>query len=215
MKNKNVLARSSRMKSIGLNNTSLQSSSYTLNSSATSTQGIQLVPGVTCGDDCSINKSILSVYYPFLKLKLPTPSVAFPSDRIFSYVGPLNSVFENIKKLNLNGFFYEPINITYTGVRERTYYEYEFSSPSDQEKFIKMIDTVGRHVEETYGGPKNDELISTKVTEEGLFPDGMLLKKTERFPRNSSSSISYYIRGDYFALQLCSASTSYAGPVIC
>jgi len=214
MKKQNVLVRSNKMKSILPNDMSFSSSSVTFNSSATSTQGIQLVPGVTCGGSCSTGaKNILSVDFPFLKLKLPTPSVAFPSDGIISYVGPLNSVFENIKKLNLNGFYYEPINITYTGVRERTYYEYRFSSTADQENFIKMFESVGRHVEEIYGGLFNSTLISTNVTKEGLFPDGMLLKKTERFPR--SSSISYYIRGDYFALQLCSASTSYAGPVIC
>lgn len=214
MKKQNILARSSIMKSIVSNDMSFSSSSFTFNSSATSTQGIQLVPGVTCGGVCP---NYFIIYVEFfenipLKLKLST-SEYFGSKKIISYVGPLNSVFENIKKLNLNGFYYEPINITYTGRRERTYYEYRFSSPADQEKFINMFESVGRHEENFYGGPSGDTLVDKKVTKEGLFPDGMLLKNTTRFPR--SSSIDYIIRGDYFALQLCSASTSYAGPVIC
>ena len=212
MKKQNVLARSSIMKSIVSNDMSFSSSSFTFNSSATSTQGIQLVPGVTCGGGC--NYILYVEFFENIPLKLTlSTSESFGSKKIISYVGPLNSVFENIKKLNLNGFYYEPINITYTGVRERAYYEYRFSSPADQEKFINMFESVGRHEENFYGGPSGDTLVDKKVTKEGLFPDGMLLKKTTILPQ--SSSIEYMIRGDYFALQLCSASTSYAGPVIC
>ena len=212
MKKQNVLARSSIMKSIVSNDMSFSSSSFTFNSSATSTQGIQLVPGVTCRGECfsftrdrrfdivtveknreymlELNKHGINSYY---------------KSNVISSVGSLNSVFENIKTLNLKGFYYDkPINITYNNSATDDYYQFKFKTKDDEANFINLIETQGKHVQR-----QNNN--SYKLIQEGLFPEGILYKETSIY----NQLVTYSIRADYFALQLCSASTSYAGPVIC
>ena len=210
MKKQNVLARSSIMKSIVSNDMSFSSSSFTFNSSATSTQGIQLVPGVTCRGECFTRGRRFDIVTveknTEYMLELNKHGIiSYYKSNVISSVGSLNSVFENIKTLNLKGFYYDkPINITYDNDVEESYYQYIFNSKIDEENFINLIETQGKHVQRQYDN-------SNKLIQEGLFPEGILYKETSIY----NQLVTYSIRADYFALQLCSASTSYAGPVIC
>lgn len=116
MKNKNVLARSSKIKSIGLNNT-LQSLSYTLNN-ATSARAIQVISGVNCRGDCFADNADQFTIFKYtgneLRLNKHGIDLYFRSN-VISSVGSLNSVVRNINAINLTVFIYnyKPINITF------------------------------------------------------------------------------------------------------
>jgi len=213
MKQQNVLTRSNKMKSILPNDMSFSSSSYTFNNNATSASGIQLIPGVTCRGECftgrgarfnivTVEKNRESIWM----LELNKHGInSYYKSNVISSVGSLNSVFENIKTLNLKGFYYDkPINITYNYSATDDYYQFKFKTKDDEANFINLIETQGKHVQR-----QNDN--SNNLIQEGLFPEGILYKETSIY----NQLVTYSIRADYFALQLCSASTSYAGPVIC
>jgi hypothetical protein len=217
MKKTKCLTRSSRMKTIRLNNT--------FNSLKTNTfynitpPPIQLIPGVTCRGDCfeSVSglPSVLFNIFSVTKYEGSEPDgnlrlikKDYYRGDVRSSVGPLTleSVFKNIKTLNLSGLIYDTrINITYEDEKD-TYYQYKFNSKDDENFFFKIIESQGRHEK-----LMDDYRVPIESVQKGSFPEGILYKAL----RNNSTLVTYSIRADYFALQLCSDSTSYAGRVIC
>lgn len=212
MKQQNVLLRSSKMKSIGVNND--YTSSF-LSITNTSSNGIQLIPGVTCRGECFVDNgskrfdlvTVDKYDNGFTRLRLNKIRInTYFKSNIISYVGSLNSVVENIKTINLKGFIYDykPINITYSNSQTDFYYNFRFNTKEDEANFINLIETHGRHVLRI--GDRD-----TKLIKEGMFPEGLLYKEILDY----NSIIGYSIRGDYGVLQLCSASSSYGVPVLC
>lgn len=128
---------------------------------------------------------------------------SFFKSNVISSVGSLNSVVRNINAINLSGYYSEQINITFED-EKYDHYQFSFKSKNDELRYINIIENQGRHVQVQNNG-------SIKLIKEGLFPEGMPFKRTYEY----NSIVDYLIRADYLALQLCSASSSYGGSVIC
>ena len=108
-----------------------------------------------------------------------------------SYGVGFNSDYKNLT-LNLKGFYYDkPINITYDNDVEESYYQYIFNSKIDEENFINLIETQGKHVE------LQNDYTTTKVIQEGPFSEGLLFKALYSYTKN----VTYSIRADYFELR--------------